>query len=245
MSAIEDWAWDQEVLGSDKIVLVCLAKHADWDTLECYPSQARIAKKCGISVRTVSTCLKNLAEGGFIDRQAREGAADVITINAPELRATPADSVRRPLQKASHTPANFAHELNLEPIKGNLAQARETDLFSLGAKPEGKSKADPRRWPPDGAFDAFWLAYPRKTAIGAARKAFDAAWPKVRVPDNTRVLDPRYARLTVLTEAISRQKPGWTDPKFIPHASTWLNQERWTDEGAAPPPRRTGADDWQ
>jgi uncharacterized protein YdaU (DUF1376 family) len=65
-------------------------------------------------------------------------------------------------------------------------------------------------------FDLFWSAYPRKTAKGNAEKS----WSKLK-PDEKLVSE--------IIEAIAKQKPNWTDPKFIPHPATWLNGKRWLD----------------
>jgi hypothetical protein len=66
-------------------------------------------------------------------------------------------------------------------------------------------------------FDDFWVLYPRHVAKLAARKA----WAKV---------DPS-AHVAIL-EALVSWRPVWRDkdPEFLPHASTYLNGERWTDE---------------
>ena len=64
-------------------------------------------------------------------------------------------------------------------------------------------------------FDAFWRAYPRKVGKGAAQKAWAVA---VRKADPEKIVDgvQRY--------------PWPEDPSFVPHASTWLNGQRWDDE---------------
>lgn len=74
-------------------------------------------------------------------------------------------------------------------------------------------------------FDTFWEAYPRKTAKA---KALDA-WNKV---DLTQEL------METILQALERQKksPQWTKDggQFIPHPTTWLNQERWADQLTIP-----------
>lgn len=90
-----------------------------------------------------------------------------------------------------------------------------------GSFPKTHAKSD--------GFDRFWEAYPRKVGKGAARKAFDRAVPKLKSAD-------REPLLTLLT-ALDRVRPTWDDPDFIPHASTWLNEERWDDEPELPPPQ--------
>lgn len=68
-------------------------------------------------------------------------------------------------------------------------------------------------------FDLFWQAYPRKAGKGDARSAFDKAMTK-------------GVTLTKILAAVAEQKGSqeWSDPQYIPHPSTWLNQERWDDE---------------
>lgn len=66
-----------------------------------------------------------------------------------------------------------------------------------------------------GDFEAFWRAYPRKTGKGAARKAFENATRKGVT------LDQLIAAVGLIRA---------DDLQFVPHASTWLNQERWNDE---------------
>lgn len=63
-------------------------------------------------------------------------------------------------------------------------------------------------------FEEFWSKYPKKVAKLAALKA----WNKL---DD----DRRKKAIDVLQQHCKR----WDDMQFIPHASTWLNGERWDD----------------
>jgi hypothetical protein len=65
-------------------------------------------------------------------------------------------------------------------------------------------------------FDDFWTAYPRKTAKGAAR----AAWTKAIKKD---------VASSIIESALAFSLDPNRDESFTPHASTWLNQERWLD----------------
>ena len=67
-------------------------------------------------------------------------------------------------------------------------------------------------------FDEFWKSYPHKKAKGAARKAYLKA--RKAVDHGT------------LVGAIAAQIGWgvWSDPDYSPHAATWLNDERWSDE---------------
>ena len=74
------------------------------------------------------------------------------------------------------------------------------------------------------AFQKFYEAYPRK--IGK-RKAFNA-WTRAvkRAPANV-IHDGAVA----LAE---HHKRAGTDPRFIPHPTTWLNRDGWEDELTLP-----------
>ncbi|VBB10651.1 hypothetical protein [Burkholderia stabilis] len=83
----------------------------------------------------------------------------------------------------------------------------------------------------DESFASFWKLYPRKDAKVQARKAFVKLAPSAELLE--RILD-----------ALDRFKrcDQWLreDGKFIPFASTWLNQRRWEDEstqGMRPQPQ--------
>lgn len=67
-------------------------------------------------------------------------------------------------------------------------------------------------------FDLFWNEYPRRVGKGSAVKAFERALTKTDAKTITDGLD-RWKR--------SKDFP--TEERFIPHAATWLNAERWLD----------------
>jgi hypothetical protein len=66
-------------------------------------------------------------------------------------------------------------------------------------------------------FDEFWNKYPRKIAKGAARRMYERALKVATHDEIVAGLEELIANLPA-------------DPQFIPHASTWLNGERWADE---------------
>lgn len=69
-----------------------------------------------------------------------------------------------------------------------------------------------------GGFAEFYDLFPRKVGRGQAAKAYKAALKKT---DAETILDGLRAQLPTFAKA---------EQKFIPHASTWLNGERWADE---------------
>ena len=69
------------------------------------------------------------------------------------------------------------------------------------------------------SFADFWSNYPRKIGKGAALKAYKKALTKTDAE-------------TILKAV--KGYPWSSDREFIPHASTWLNAERWTDDTTSP-----------
>lgn len=95
------------------------------------------------------------------------------------------------------------------PKGGSVPMAAEP----ISRKPKSDFPAD--------AFEAhFWPLYPRKIGKGAARKTFD----RIRLSGKVPWLD--------LMDGLRRFARDPPDPRYTPHASTWLNDERWTDEPA-------------
>jgi hypothetical protein len=71
---------------------------------------------------------------------------------------------------------------------------------------------------PDG-FDDFWASYPRKVAKRAAEKAYASAIKRGAEPAEILTAVRRYAAVAATS-----------DPKFVAHPTTWLNQGRYDDE---------------
>ena len=72
------------------------------------------------------------------------------------------------------------------------------------------------------AFDEFWTAYPRKTAKGDAKRAWEKA--ARTTPD----------LLAKCLDALAwqRTQEQWTRDggQYIPYPATWIRGERWDDE---------------
>lgn len=71
------------------------------------------------------------------------------------------------------------------------------------------------------SFGIFWTEYPRKIS----KKSAESAWKRI---------NPQNGTVEKILSALKEQKKTeqWqkNNGQFIPHPSTWLNQERWKDE---------------
>lgn len=70
------------------------------------------------------------------------------------------------------------------------------------------------------SFEEFWAWYPRKVGKAAARKAW-----------NKRKTDAETIIAGALRMGTDRNLP---EIQFVPHPSTWLNEERWNDDPYPP-----------
>jgi hypothetical protein len=82
-------------------------------------------------------------------------------------------------------------------------------------------------------FEQFWQLYPRKVGKLTAKRS----WEKLNQENKQKAL-----------EAIVEHRKFWvakgTEWEFIPHASTWLNQERFEDELDMTPKQQKIDKDW-
>jgi len=74
-------------------------------------------------------------------------------------------------------------------------------------------------------FEKFWSLYPKKGGKGATLTRWNTICNK---PPKDR---PTWVEIK---KAVYNQKKSdqWQNPKFIPNATTWLNQSRWLDDPA-------------
>ena len=80
-------------------------------------------------------------------------------------------------------------------------------------------------------FDEFWALYPKRVAKPAARRSLKAALRKAPLED--------------ILDGLRRWNAYWkaanTERDFIPYPTTWLNQDRWTDDPGPGTPAPRGA----
>jgi len=129
---------------------------------------------------------------------------------------------------------------NLEEPESNRPAAPQSDgLFAAhepvpnAAVPPPRPERKPKATKPipvgDAAFEQFWRAYPRKVGKGHALKAWRTAVKKA----------PADVILAGLQRAVFPVRT-----QYVPHASTWLNGERWADGTPTAADESQAADDW-
>ena len=125
-------------------------------------------------------------------------------------------------------PANFKPLIECgfleKPLADNNVMQADASALQADARPETETETEKKRSSSsdDDGFSRWWDSYPRKVGKAAAAKAYAKA---------VKIVSPER-----LLAALEQQKPSWTDPKYIPHPTTWLNQGRWDDELALSKP---------
>ncbi|ANY85965.1 helix-turn-helix domain-containing protein [Pseudomonas putida] len=198
---------DHSLSTNEKVMLVEIGSLED-DIRGCYATNAHFAEFFGLSVSRVSEIISGLAERGLITiEQIREGKRVVerrIRLSNPfEKPNTPSENAANPFGKDGEPPS--------ENTKGSNTSMSNTkrvkDLRASGTEV-------------DAAFEQFWKLYPKKKGRKDALKA----WSKLN-PD----ADLQAVMIVALANHCASRD--WTKDggQYIPHASTWLNGERWHD----------------
>lgn len=104
----------------------------------------------------------------------------------------------------------------LSPTEPTLSLTETPPCLSQRHEPISKNLSENQ----DIMFEDFWQVYPKKVGKGQARIAFRSALKKATKDE-----------LIAAAQAFAQQHAA-TDKQFIPHASTWLNGERWLDESS-------------
>lgn len=188
------------------------AKHAHHvgENLWWAASRQTIAEEIGLTPEQVRRAIEKLVEDGFLLAERHHGSDRTMSYSPVILHE-------------AISPDGDSHEAHTPDASGEIAasigrnglmhEAHTPDVPSIETF---KKKRDELTAP--DRFDAFWAVYPRKTNKAAAVKAWPKAVTKVGAD----------ALVQMATDYAN--SPARPEVKFVPHASTWLNGERWMDE---------------
>lgn len=207
----------------------------------CFANNDYLADKLHVKVRQIQNCLKELEEYHYIWKAVPY--TDGNTIRKIFVRGDFSDSkeprneIAPPYAKnCTPTTQKIAPPLdakNCTPHPINNPNTYSYPYTSYTSKNTTKNYLENTNITPiapyeEGAqtpskFQEFWASYPRKKDKKKAEALF------ARIPD----IDNEFPKIM---EGLERDKQSqqWNenDGKFIPYPSTWLNRERWKDEGS-------------
>ena len=186
-----------------KIVLYWLADHHNGETNKCFPSLTRLAECCEMDKTSVIRHIDFLMVHGFIRKVKEKRSDGGFTSNTYILNlAEPKSQNTTSPSGKTQPPLVAKHDPNL--VSHNLGSNEVVIVRSIDEVID--------------YFKEFWSRYPRKVGKAQAEKSIAKALTKIEGDELLRKVD--------LFASVCKGK----DQKFVPHAATWLNQERWTDE---------------
>lgn len=217
------WIWDQQITAVQKLVLFalnehCNPAHGDW---RCFPSQKTLSKLTGLSDRAIRSNMVELQKLKLITVAHQHDGTGSQKVNMYWLNA-PFIGVQQGFESSADQGDTPRKEIPTPPEGDSGAPGRRFLQNPLIEPLKKKHSGEPE-------FDQFWLAYPRKVKKPEALKAWKAT-AKDRPP------------LAELLDHLSNR--AWpSDPKFIPHPSTFLRGHQWADDLIVIP--RAAAGSWR
>ncbi len=178
----------------------------------CDATNAQLAQQNGWSEYTVSRYVSALKKAGHIEVRYTPDPKDGHPVRSiyQVIQAPPLIDKKR-------------KEVIDEKSNPSLAKNAMTNVLNNNILPpkspqRGRRAKSTAEWKPE-RFEGFWKFYPR----GEGRQAAIRAWDR---------LQPSDELILHIGRALTLQKasPEWQAGIGIPHASTYLNQQRWTDE---------------
>jgi len=203
---------------------------------ECKRDVDRIAKCTGLDRSHINATIRGLIakkvikiEQGYIlfiwlneqdDAVVRDG--EEMRPKQPREKAKTASEESKPKQPQNK--AETATDCGQNSLVGSCNMVTDSELPS--PKENRKEKRNPHT-PTNGGlsvddlFNQIWALYPKKVGKALAKEAFQ------KIKPNKMLFDTMIKAIE--THSSSRD---WTkeNGQYIPHLSTWLNQERWEDE---------------
>lgn len=133
-----------EPTGAARIVLLVIAEHANAATGECWPSEARIARRAGVHPATVRRCIRELETAGLVAVDRTPGKVNrYLMLVDPAPIATAVDPVHRARGTQGQPRAQGAHTPRVvlgDPARGARRTVKKPDE-PTGAAAEGIAQA--------------------------------------------------------------------------------------------------------
>ena len=190
----------------------------------CYASNEYLMQLFGVSERTLQRHLKALEGRGYISILDGEGGAGRRKIYAG------INPLANPVKNDGVTPSKLSPNpvKNVTHIKKRNDKSTDPPKAPQGAGAGFVPKEAPD-WKPE-RFAAFWKYYPLHKSKQAAIKA----WDKLKPSDELLAVIGVALRRQIAEEAARAVKEK-RDFEWKLHASTYLNNARWTDEADKTP----------
>lgn len=223
--------FNEELTNSEKILFGFLSNLSSNEQGYCWASNRYLGRLNNVRPETVSNMISKLCHLGYlrVEHEVRYDGTQVRKIwidptYAQRYQGMLQDALRKifsPLKqtiKGAKANDKWGISESLTNIDNELDKELDNSSYSSDST-DINGKITPSQ------FEAFWKIYPRKVDKGKAKTAWE------RICSRKNGTRPTWKELR---KAIHDQKKSerWKDPTFIPHPTTWLNQQRWLDDPA-------------
>ena len=173
----------------------------------CWASNKYFSDLYKVSTRSVCTWIKELSEEGFIYYEIEGLNTRKIFVKMEENFVGVGRKLPRGVgRKLPHNNTSINNTIN------------KTPTVPLGDKTDLLEKYD---------FDGFWKMYPRNEGKKTAKAKFLTIIKNTAESKRLDLLEKICEGLYLNMEKYKKEKGN--DFTFFPHATSWLNQERWND----------------
>lgn len=215
---------ESELSPSARLVAVMLMYHVNRKNGLCYPSISTLASDCGCQPTTVKKALAELKALGFISwetKQLPKMSTRVNHYNMLFAHWSESDQCNDQTNDWSFD-RSFDQSPDRSPDRSISGHNPIEPIEPIEPKksphtPQGGRRAASEEYSDD--FELFWHEYPNhNSGKKKAYTAFKRALKKVSLAEILKSLDEH------------KKSSQWTKDggEYIPHATTWLNGERWT-----------------
>ena len=87
-----EWAWEQKLPATEKLVLLALARHTNNGSGLCWPSTATLGDLTGLHNQTVSRAITRLRKRRLISRERRFNNSSILLLHT-ENQSNPSNNI--------------------------------------------------------------------------------------------------------------------------------------------------------
>lgn len=219
-AAVPSWMIaDQSISGPALLVYAALASRSGFESI--HPGQDILAAEARCGERRARDAIKELEALGVIERVTRRHRGGARASDGYVLL-----SGRRPSAVAEQPApaAGSGGDLPADSDRTNRQNRASIPSIDITTKDITTNAHASAR---DGviSFKEWWAEYPRKVSRGSAVKPFEKAVEKIAADGR----DPREVLMRGVRQLAEWVRVTRPETRLIPHASTWLNGERWDD----------------
>lgn len=204
---IQGWMINELKLKGNELIVYAIIYGFSQDGNYYTGSLQYIAEWANISKRSVINTIQKLINLGFVEKMEVKNKSGFNSYRAVENCEIGVKNLHPSSEKFSPQEVKKFHQPGEKSSPPNINIIIKDNIDNNSAFDQ------------EDAFKRFWALYPKHVNKKKAHKKF------LEICKNQEMLSK-------ILSAIVDQKESqqWRDPKFIPHPSTWLNNERWNDE---------------